>query len=127
MPESVRRSFAPTRPGYALVQHALETHSRAVNENPVTNDQDRWMYCSNCGSTMNANTCPSCGRSLPANAHGKIDQSTGLMLAGWGRRVGGTFSDGIVMLLPALVIYSIFAEMDGYVAGALATEVALGA
>jgi uncharacterized RDD family membrane protein YckC len=76
---------------------------------------------------MTDNTCASCGRSLPANAHGKIDQSTGLMLAGWGRRVGGTFSDGIVMLLPALVIYSIFAEMDGYVAGALATEVALGA
>jgi uncharacterized RDD family membrane protein YckC len=76
---------------------------------------------------MNDNTCPSCGRSLPANARGKIDQSTGLMLAGWGRRVGGTFSDAIVMLLPALIVYSIFTELDGYVAGALATEVAVGA
>jgi uncharacterized RDD family membrane protein YckC len=76
---------------------------------------------------MNDNTCPSCDRSLPANARGKIDQLTGLMLAGWGRRVGGTFADAIVMLLPALILYSIFAELDGYVVGALLTEVAAGA
>lgn len=76
---------------------------------------------------MVANTCPSCGRSLPANARGPIDEVTGLMLAGWGRRVGATVADGIVMLLPALLIYSIFAELDGFNVGALTTVVAAGA
>jgi uncharacterized RDD family membrane protein YckC len=76
---------------------------------------------------MNDHACPSCGRNLPANARGTIDHATGLMLAGWGRRAGGTFADGIVMFLPALVVYSIFAELDGFTVGSLCTIVAAGA
>jgi len=76
---------------------------------------------------MSDTTCPSCGRSLPANARGTVDSVTGLMLAGWGRRAGGTFADGIVMFLPALLVYSIFAELDGYSVGSLCTIVATGA
>jgi uncharacterized RDD family membrane protein YckC len=85
------------------------------------------MLCSNCYATMNDNACPACGRNLPANARGSIDTVTGLMLAGWGRRAGGTFADGIVMFLPALLVYSIFAELDGYTIGSLCTIVAAGA
>ncbi|MGH3732664.1 MAG: RDD family protein [Acidimicrobiales bacterium] len=40
---------------------------------------------------------------------------------------GATFADAVVLFLPALVIYSIFTELDGYVVGALITEVAAGA
>jgi uncharacterized RDD family membrane protein YckC len=76
---------------------------------------------------MNDNACPACGRNLPANARGTVDRATGLMLAGWGRRVGGTFADSVVMFLPALLVYSIFAELDGYTIGSLVTIVAAGA
>lgn len=85
------------------------------------------MLCSNCYATMNDHACLSCGRNLPANARGAIDQVTGLMLAGWGRRLGGTIADLIVMFLPALVVYSIFAQLDGYTVGSLVTFVAAGA
>jgi uncharacterized RDD family membrane protein YckC len=76
------------------------------------------MYCSNCGSDMVDGTCMSCQRSLPSTARGKIDLRTGLMLAGWWRRVGSTFSDYVVLLLPTLIIYSLFAELDGLEVGA---------
>jgi uncharacterized RDD family membrane protein YckC len=85
------------------------------------------MLCSNCYATMTDHACPSCGRNLPVNARGTVDSVTGLMLAGWGRRAGGTFADGIVMFLPALLVYSIFAELDGYTIGSLCTFVAAGA
>lgn len=78
------------------------------------------MYCSNCGSDMVEHSCPVCGRTLPANAHGKIDVQTGLMLAGWWRRVGATVSDNMILLIPGLLVVSIFAELDGPIAGALA-------
>lgn len=84
------------------------------------------MYCSNCGSEMNDGTCTSCQRSLPPTARGKIDLRTGLMLAGWWRRVGSTFSDYLVLLLPTLIIYSLFAELDGLEIGALVALAAQG-
>jgi uncharacterized RDD family membrane protein YckC len=68
---------------------------------------------------MNETQCPVCGRTLPANAHGQIDTTTGLMLAGWWRRVGATFADDLVLVIPTLVVVSIFAELDGNIAGAL--------
>jgi uncharacterized RDD family membrane protein YckC len=49
------------------------------------------------------------------------------MLAGWGRRVGATFADALVMFLPALLVYSIFTELDGYTIGSLVALVAAGA
>ena len=71
------------------------------------------MYCSNCGSEMNDTTCPVCGRSLPANARGQNDATTGLMLAGWWRRVGATFADDLVLLIPTSLVVSLFTQVDG--------------
>jgi uncharacterized RDD family membrane protein YckC len=78
------------------------------------------MYCSNCGSEMNGLLCPVCGRTLAKNARGKIDANTGLMLAGWWRRVGATFADDLILVIPSLLVVSIFAQLDGVVFGALA-------
>jgi uncharacterized RDD family membrane protein YckC len=84
------------------------------------------MYCSNCGSEMIDTTCPNCQRSLPANARGKIDERTGLMLAGWWRRVGQAFADTVILLLPSLVVFSLFDQLDGFVVGTLVTLCAQG-
>ena len=81
--------------------------------------QDREMYCSNCGSEMNGSNCPVCGRTLPASARGQIDPTTGLMLAGWWRRVGATFGDDLILIIPTLAVASIFAQLDGNIAGEL--------
>jgi uncharacterized RDD family membrane protein YckC len=67
---------------------------------------------------MNDTVCTGCQRSLPLTARGEIDSTTGLMLAGWWRRVGSTFSDYLILLLPTLIIYSLFAELDGLEVGA---------
>jgi uncharacterized RDD family membrane protein YckC len=84
------------------------------------------MYCSDCGSEMNGTVCTNCQRSLPPTARGRIDVTTGLMLAGWWRRVGSTFSDYLVLLLPTLIIYSLFAELDGLEIGAVVALAAQG-
>ena len=68
---------------------------------------------------MNETQCPACGRTLAANAHGRIDTATGLMLAGWWRRVGATFADDLILIIPTLVVVSIFAQLDGNIAGAV--------
>ena len=67
---------------------------------------------------MNGTTCSTCGRALPPNARGQVDAVTGLMLAGWWRRLGATFSDNLILLLPSVLVYSLFAQLDGYVVGA---------
>lgn len=48
------------------------------------------------------------------------------MLAGWWRRVGATFSDNLILLLPTLIVYSLFAELDDLVIGALVALAARG-
>lgn len=78
------------------------------------------MYCSNCGSAMVDTTCPVCGRSLPVTARGQIDAVTGLMLAGWWRRVGATIADNMILLIPILFVVSLFDALDGAVVGVVA-------
>jgi uncharacterized RDD family membrane protein YckC len=85
------------------------------------------MQCSNCSETMTETTCPACQRSLPSNARGTIDEATGLMLAGWGRRVGQAFADGLVLVIPCWFVYSLFFELDGGVIAVAMTLVAAGA
>ena len=54
-------------------------------------------------TTMTDTTCP-CVQTRPArNARGGIDATTGLMLAGWGRRAGQAFADGLVLVIPVLL------------------------
>ncbi len=76
---------------------------------------------------MTEMTCSACKRSLPANAHGKIDPVTGLMLAGWGRRAGQVFADVLVLVIPFWFVYSLFYELDGTVIGVAMALVAAGA
>ena len=66
------------------------------------------MYCSTCGSETTGTVCSNCGRS------GVADTVTNLVLAGWWRRFGATFSDGLILLLPTLLIVSFFAATSGY-------------
>jgi uncharacterized RDD family membrane protein YckC len=72
-------------------------------------------------------TCPSCRRSLPANARGPIDETTGLMLAGWGRRAGQVFADCLIFVIPGYFIFSLFNELDGEGIGIAMTLVGIGA
>jgi uncharacterized RDD family membrane protein YckC len=75
---------------------------------------------------MNDTVCTGCQRSLPPTARGQIDSITGLMLAGWWRRAGATFSDYLILLLPTLIVYSLFAQLDGYEIGAVVAVAAQG-
>ncbi len=75
------------------------------------------MYCSNCGSQMTGSTCNVCG-ATPSTT-GVADSQTGLMLAGWWRRVGATFADNLILLLPtylAFIIFGSFGVLIGFVA-----------
>jgi uncharacterized RDD family membrane protein YckC len=69
---------------------------------------------------MSDTTCPACGRSLPVTARGRIDTVTGLMLAGWWRRVGATIADSMILLIPILFVVSLVDALDGALVGALA-------
>lgn len=76
---------------------------------------------------MTETTCPRCKRNLPTNAKGKIDDVTGLMLAGWGRRAGQVFTDSLIMLIPGYFVFSLFYELDGIAIAVAMTLVAIGA
>ncbi|HEY1762113.1 MAG TPA: RDD family protein [Acidimicrobiales bacterium] len=76
---------------------------------------------------MRETTCPTCRRNLPENAKGPIDGVTGLMLAGWGRRAGQAFADGLVFVIPGYFIFSLFYELDGTSIAVAMTLVGIGA
>ena len=69
---------------------------------------------------MTGTACTVCGRSLAPNAHGALDATSGLMLAGWWRRVGATFADDLILIIPTLVVASLFSQANGAYLGALA-------
>lgn len=69
---------------------------------------------------MEGLSCPVCGAARPSNARGPIDPVTGLMLAGWWRRVGATVSDNLILLIPTLVVGSLFISLGGAVVGVIA-------
>ena len=48
------------------------------------------------------------------------------MLAGWGRRAGQAFADGLVLLIPCFFVYSLFYELDGVTIGLAMALVAVG-
>jgi uncharacterized RDD family membrane protein YckC len=76
---------------------------------------------------MTKTACPECKRNLPENAKGTIDATTGLMLAGWGRRAGQAFSDLLIFVIPGYFIFSLFYELDGTTIGVAMTLVGIGA
>ncbi|HEY5111662.1 MAG TPA: RDD family protein [Acidimicrobiales bacterium] len=84
------------------------------------------MNCSNCGTEMIGTNCPACDRNLPDGARGPIDPTTGLMLAGFGRRVGQMFADELVLIIPVSVFIAVFDQVGGNFLGALAGFVLVG-
>lgn len=88
------------------------------------------MYCSSCGSETDSPTCVVCGHTNATgttNPKSTIDSVTGLALAGWLRRVGATFADGLVMVIPILIAESVVAAAAGTVDGVIAGLIVQGA
>ncbi len=75
---------------------------------------------------MSGTSCSVCGRSLPPNARGSIDATTGLMLGGWWRRVGATLADSLILVIPTLLVVSLFSQSNGAFLGALSGLVLQG-
>ncbi|HVB52004.1 MAG TPA: RDD family protein [Acidimicrobiales bacterium] len=84
------------------------------------------MNCSNCGTEMIGTNCPACDRNLPDGARGPIDPTTGLMLAGFGRRLGQMFADELILIIPVSVFIAVFDQVGGNFLGALAGFVLVG-
>jgi uncharacterized RDD family membrane protein YckC len=87
-------------------------------------DQDRPVKCSGCGAYVSGDTCGSCNSAVATI--GVEDEVTGLRLGGWWRRVGATFSDNVIMLLPAYFVFALFGALAGVVVGVLAGIAAQG-
>jgi uncharacterized RDD family membrane protein YckC len=98
----------------------MPVHSRASGHC----DHDGPVKCSGCGAYVNGDTCSSCNSAVATI--GVEDQVTGLRLAGWWRRVGATFSDNVIMLLPSYAVFALFAALAGVVVGVLAGIAAQG-
>ncbi len=81
-------------------------------------DQDGPVKCSGCGAYVTGDTCGSCNSAVATI--GVEDEVTGLRLGGWWRRVGATFSDNVIMLLPSYAVFGLFAALGGVVVGVLA-------
>ncbi len=80
-------------------------------------DNNGLVYCPACGSETNGPYCGVCGAPLP---HGPSSAQASGQLAGWWRRVGATFTDNIILLLPTTVVLILVNAVAGSLIGALA-------
>jgi uncharacterized RDD family membrane protein YckC len=101
-------------------RETIPVHSRATGRS----DNDGPVKCSSCGAYVTGDTCSSCNSAIATI--GVEDQVTGLRLAGWWRRVGATFSDNVIMLLPSYAVFALFGALAGVVVGVLAGIAAQG-
>jgi uncharacterized RDD family membrane protein YckC len=69
---------------------------------------------------MNSKTCSVCGVSRTPSSSGRDDPETGLVLAGFWRRVGSRLSDELLLLIPGIIVFAIFAAFTNVVVGWLA-------
>jgi len=69
---------------------------------------------------MIGTNCPACERNLPDGARGSIDPTTGLMLAGYGRRLGQMFADELILIIPVSIFIGVFDQVGGNFLGSLA-------
>jgi len=69
---------------------------------------------------MIGTSCPECNRNLPDGARGPIDPITGLMLAGFGRRIGQVFADELITIIPVSIFIGVFDQVGGNFLGSLA-------
>ena len=79
------------------------------------------MNCPHCDSPSkdNATFCHVCGQALSASLPLSAATSSPI-LAGWWRRVGATFADDLILIIPTLVVASIFEGIGGVYTGAVA-------
>jgi len=76
------------------------------------------MYCTQCGSETTGPRCSVCGQLVGMNS--VVDVGSPTSLAGWWRRVGATFSDDLILILPTLFA----ADLVGAFAGNIGAVVA---
>ncbi len=69
------------------------------------------MRCPNCGTISDEAYCLNCGRQLSVS--GPHDPVTNLALAGWWQRVGATFVDYLVMLIPEYLLKVLLGSIGG--------------
>ena len=86
--------------------------------------KDGGMYCPHCGtpSDDSATLCHVCGKALsPTLVSASLDEALGApVLASWWRRVGATFADNLILIIPTLLVASIFEGLGGVYTGAVA-------
>ncbi len=87
-------------------------------------DHNGLVYCPACGSETAAPYCAVCGAPI-ANAELTVGSSQ--QLGGWWRRVGATFTDNIILLLPTTVVLILIGAIAGSLVGALAGIATQGA
>jgi len=68
---------------------------------------------------MTTSTCAVCG--AVASEVGVVDASTGLRLASWWHRVGATFSDNLILLIPTYLAFILVGSVLGVLAGFIAS------
>lgn len=83
------------------------------------------MNCPHCGTPNleNASACTVCGTPLATSVTARIippEDAVSNPLAGWWRRVGATFADNLILIIPTLVVGSIFEGLGNVYTGAVA-------
>lgn len=83
------------------------------------------MNCPRCGTPNpeHASSCSVCATPLATNVTARIispHDSLSQPLAGWWRRVGATFADNLILIIPTLVVGSIFEGLGNVYTGAVA-------
>ena len=68
---------------------------------------------------MSTSTCDVCGAVV--SSVGTQDSSTGMQLAGWWHRVGATFSDNLILLIPTYLAFILVGSVLGVLAGFIAS------
>ena len=72
------------------------------------------MKCPNCGAEASESYCLSCGHQLAVD--GTRDATTNEVLAGWGRRVGASVVDYLILLAPVFILKVLLGSVVGSVA-----------
>jgi uncharacterized RDD family membrane protein YckC len=69
------------------------------------------MNCSQCGSEMTGPRCAVCGQLVEINP--AVDSDSPVELAGWWRRVGATFSDDLILIIPTILVADLVRAIAG--------------
>ncbi len=81
--------------------------------NSLRLDKTVWMFCAQCGSSVDEAVCYVCGN--PATQLRDLEP-TSQILAGWWSRVGATLIDSLILLMPTLVLVLLLGNLLGEIA-----------